>query len=150
MLVFSCCQLTSYIGSFHFRNMPRFDTLLLWYTNIWGVNLRGVVNQMLIKQNINDLLLLFCNVSTNCQQNRRTTITCNLWVNATHSHRQQTSSLTNLQSEQMALLNLPKYNLDNFPRCQNEIYLWCDWLVNIKIRKYRRWKSEARTGIIIT
>ena len=34
----------------------------MWYANIQHVDLRGVVNEMLIKQNINYLLFLFYNV----------------------------------------------------------------------------------------
>ena len=59
MLVVSCCQSTSCISSFHLRNMPSFDTILMWYVSIQHVDLRGVVIEMLIKQNINYLLFLF-------------------------------------------------------------------------------------------
>ena len=61
-MVVSCCESTSCISSFHFKNMPSFDTILLWYTNIQHVNLRGALNEMLIKQNTNFFLLLFYNV----------------------------------------------------------------------------------------
>ena len=60
-MIVSCYESTFCISSFHFRNMPSFDTILLWYANIQHVNSRDVVNEMLIKQNINDLLFLFHN-----------------------------------------------------------------------------------------
>ena len=53
-MVVSCYESTFCISSFHFRNMPSFDNILLWYANIQHVNSRDVVNEMLIKQNIND------------------------------------------------------------------------------------------------
>lgn len=62
ILVVSCYQPTSCISSFHFTNKPSFNTILLWYTNIKHVNLRAVVNKMLIKQHFNYLVFVFYNI----------------------------------------------------------------------------------------
>ena len=114
MLVVSCCKPTSHISSFQFRNMLSFDTILLWYANIQHVNLRGVVNEMLIKQNINISSSCFITWSTNCQQNCWTAI-----VNNRHH--------SDLSREDITLPNLTKHDLDDDLRCQNEIDLWIHW-----------------------
>ena len=59
MLVVSCCESTSCISFFPFRNMPSFDNILLWYANIQHVNLGGVVNDMLIKRNIHEMKMYY-------------------------------------------------------------------------------------------
>ena len=99
-----------HICSFQFRNMPSFDTILLWYANMQHVNLKGVVNEMLIKQNINISSSCFITWSTNCQQNCWTAI-----VNNRHH--------SDLWREDITLPNLTKHDLDDDLRCQNEIDL---------------------------
>ena len=75
---------------------------------------------MLIKQNVNNLIFCFIVRSNQCQENHQKIVTGNIWVNVTHKHLQQLSSIKHLQSEQMTFLNLTKYNFDNILRCQNE------------------------------